>query len=247
MERATQGAAQRGTYDIGERRPTRFLGSLSGPAREELLSIGSPQQYRPGEKILVEGTPGDYLVLLKTGCVKVTGKLANGHEALIAIRVGGDVVGEMAVIDDVPRSATVTACDDIDAHVVQGRAMRSFLDKCPEAAIQIVRLSNRRLRTANSWRIAFGEFTVRVRLARALAELAENYGRLVRSHTLICIDLTQAELAALVGAQEGTVQKALADFRDEGIITTGSRRKAVIKLDRLREIGLLPPMRVDRT
>ncbi|MEU4113437.1 Crp/Fnr family transcriptional regulator [Kitasatospora sp. NPDC028055] len=242
MERASQGTARRGIDDIGERRPARFLGSLSGPVREELLSIGSPQQYSPGEKILVEGAPGDYLVLLKSGCVKVTGRLANGREALLAIRVGGDVVGEMAVLDDVPRSATVTACDDIDAHVVQGRAMRSFLDKRPEAAIQIVRLGNRRLRTANSWRIEFGEFPVRVRLARVLAKLAEDYGRPVGSHTLICVDLTQAELAAFIGSKQRAVEKALEGFRDEGIITTGYRQKAVKKLDRLREIGHLPPI-----
>ncbi|GAB2698410.1 Crp/Fnr family transcriptional regulator [Kitasatospora kifunensis] len=240
MERATQGTARRGTDDIGERRPARFLGSLSGPVREELLSIGSPWQYPPGKKILEEGESGDYLVLLKTGQVKVTRRLGNGHEALIAIRVGGDVVGEMAVMDDVPRSATVTACDDIDACVVQGQAMRNFLDKCPEAAIQVVRLSNRRLRTANSWRIAFGEFPVRVRLARVLAELAEDYGKPVLSYTVIGLDLTHTELAALIGARRETVQKTLASFRAEKIITTGSRRMEVIKLDRLRAIGLLP-------
>ncbi|MEU0937240.1 Crp/Fnr family transcriptional regulator [Embleya sp. NPDC005971] len=240
MEHVTQRTAWRGTDGIGQRRPDRFLGSLSAPVREELLSIGSPEQYPLGEKILVEGALGDYLVLLKTGCVKVTGRLGNGHEALVAIRIGGDVVGEMAVIDDVPRSATVTACDDVDAHVVQGRAMRSFLDKCPEAAIQIVRLSNRRLRAANSRRIAFGEFPARVRLARALTELAENYGRAVRSHTLICVDLTHTELAGFIGSQLRTVQKALAGFRAEGIITTGSRRMEVIKPDRLRMIGRLP-------
>lgn len=240
MERAIQGTAQRHTYDVGAWPPARFLGSLSGPAREKLLSIGSPQQYPPGERILVEGTPGDYLVLLTTGYVKVTGKLANGHEALIAIRVGGDVVGEMAVIDDVPRSATVTAYDDVEAHVVHGRAMRSFLEKCPEAAMQIVRLSNRRLRRANSWRIAFGEFTVRVRLARILVELAEAYGKTLGSHTLICVDLTQAELAELIGSKKRAVQQTLTGFRAAGIVRTSRRQTEVIKLDRLRAIGLLP-------
>ncbi|WP_433890580.1 Crp/Fnr family transcriptional regulator [Streptomyces sp. CA-111067] len=247
MERAMQGSAGRGTDHIGGPRPARFLSSLSGPVREELLSIGSPQKYPPGEKILVEGAPGDYLVLLRTGCVKVTGRLGNGHDALIGIRVGGDVVGEMAVIEGAPRSATVTACEDIDAHVVQGRAMRSFLDKWPEAAIQIARLSNRRERTANSWRIAFSAFPARVRLARALVELAENHGRLVRtygrparSYTLICVNLTHIELAGLIGARQGTVQKTLATFRAEGIVATANRRMEVFKLDRLRAIGLLP-------
>lgn len=240
MERATQGTARRCTDGTGQREPALFLGSLPEMVREELLSIGSPRQYSRGEKILVEGTRSDYLVLLKSGRVKVTGKLGSGQDALIAIRVGGDVVGEMAVIDDVPRSATVTACDDVEAHVVQGRAMRRFLDKRPEVALEIARLSTRRLRKANSWRIAFAGSSVRVRLAWMLAELAQEHGIAVRSYILICLDLTQTELGAFIGAKQSAVHKTLARFRDEGIITTGSRRMEVMKLDRLREIGGLP-------
>lgn len=242
MERATQGTTRRGTYDIGERRSARFLGSLSEEAREELLSIGSPRQYPPGAKILVEGTPGDCLVILETGYVKVTRKRANGDEALIAIRAGEDVVGEMAVIDDVPRSATVTAGEDIDAHVVQRRALRSFLDKHPEATLQILRLINCRMRSAISRLSTFGEFTVRVRLARALAELADNHGKPLDSRTLICLELTQAELAAFVGSQERAVQQALARFRKEGIVETDYRKISVLKPDLLRARGLLPPI-----
>ncbi|MFC8171001.1 Crp/Fnr family transcriptional regulator [Streptomyces sp. NPDC057242] len=242
MERATQGTVRRGAHEIGERRPVRFLGSLSEAAREELLSIGSPRQYPPGAKILAEGTPGDCLMLLKNGYVKVTRKRANGREALIAIRAGGDVVGEMAVIDDVPRSATVTAGADIDVHVVQRRAVQKFLDKHPETALQIVRLSNRRLRSANSWRSAFGEFPVQVRLARVLAELAENHGKSLGSHTLICVELTQAELGALIGSRERAVQKALERLRAEGVVRIKNREMAVLKPDRLRAIGFLPPI-----
>ncbi|MFD6421338.1 Crp/Fnr family transcriptional regulator [Streptomyces sp. NPDC060198] len=242
MERATQRTAQRGTYDIGEQRPPCFLGSLSAEAREELLSIGFPRQYPPGAKILVEGTPGDCLMLLETGYVKITRKRANGHEALIAIRAGGDLVGEMAVIDGVPRSATVTAGEDIDAHVIQRRAVQKFLNKYPETVLHITRLSNRRLHNANSWRMVFGEFPVRVRLARVLAELAENHGEIIGSHTLICVDLTQAELAALIGSRERAVQGALAGLRDAGVVRIRNREMAVLKPDRLRAMGLLPPI-----
>ncbi|MER7842699.1 Crp/Fnr family transcriptional regulator [Kitasatospora sp. NPDC096077] len=208
--------------------------------REELLSIGSPQRYSPGQEILLEGAREDYLVLLKSGRVKVTGRLGSGQEVLIAIRVGGDVVGEMAVIDDVPRSATVTASDDVEAYVIQGWAMRRFLEERPEVTLEIARLSTRRLRKANSWRIAFADSSVRVRLAWMLAELAQEHGIAVRSYVLICLDLTQTELGAFIGAKQSAVHKTLASFRDEGIITTGSRRMEVMKLDRLREIGGLP-------
>lgn len=55
MKRATRSTAQRRTYDIGERRPARFLGSLSEEVRGELLSIGSPQQYPPERRSLWKG------------------------------------------------------------------------------------------------------------------------------------------------------------------------------------------------
>ncbi|MFI1589517.1 Crp/Fnr family transcriptional regulator [Streptomyces halstedii] len=242
MERTTQGTARRGRYGIGKRQPSRFLGSLSEEVREELLSIGSPRRYPPGAKILVEGAPGDCLMLLETGYVKVTRKRANGHEALIAIRAGGDVVGEMAVIDGTPRSATVTAGEDTDVHVIQRRAVQAFLGKYPETTFHIMRLSNRRLHSANSWRIVFGEFPVRVRLARVLAELADNHGEFIGSHTLICVELTQAELATLIGSKERSVQGALAGFRDAGVVRIRNGEMAVLKPDRLRAIGLLSPI-----
>lgn len=241
MERAIQRTAQRGTYGIGERQPFRFLGGLPEKAREELLSIGSPRHYPPGAKILVEGTPGDCLMLLKTGYVKVTRRRANGHEALIAIRAGGDVVGERAVMDGAPRSATVTAGQDIDVHVIQRRAMQKFLGRHPETTLHIMRLSNHRLDSANSWRVVFGESPVRVRLARLLAELAQNHGRPVGSHTLICVELTQAELATLIGSRERSVQGALRELRAAGVVEIKNREVAVAKPDCLRAIGLLPP------
>ena len=237
MERATQGTAWRGADDIGERQPALFLDSLPRPVREALLSIGSPQRYAPGEKILAEGARGDYLVLLESGRVKVTGKLGSGQDALIAIRVGGDMVGEMAVIDGVPRSATVTACEDVEAHVIQGQAMRRFLDQYPEVALEIARLIIRRLRKANSWRIAFASSSVRVRLAWTLAELAQEHGRADRSYIVICLHLTQTELGAFVGAGHSAAHKALVRFRDEKIIRTSDHWMTVMKLNRLREIA----------
>lgn len=240
MERATQGTARRGTYGIGERRPSPFLGALPEDARAELLSIASPRHYPPGAKILVEGDPGDCLMLLETGYVKVTRRRANGRDALIAIRAGGDVVGERAVIDGAPRSATVTAGQDIDVHVIPRRAIRKFLGKHPETALRIMEISNRRLDTANSWRVVFGEFPVRVRLARLLAELAENHGQPIGSHTLICVELTQNELATYIGSRERSVQMALAGLRTAGVVEMRNHEMAVLDRDGLREIGHPP-------
>ncbi|MGW7428750.1 Crp/Fnr family transcriptional regulator [Streptomyces sp. NPDC054861] len=214
-----------------------FLGALPEAVRADLLNIGTRCRYVPEEILMHEGERSRHVVLLRSGFVKVTARLANGHEALLAIRVGGDIVGEMAAMDDAPRSATVTACGDIAASIVRESDLRLFLDTRPQAALAIAGIVSQRLRWANRRRVEFGGFPVKVRLARVLAELAASYGHRVPRGLVIGVDLTQPELAALTGSAEVTIHKALAELRRDDLITTGYRRTTVLDLDRLRRVA----------
>ncbi|MFC9431880.1 Crp/Fnr family transcriptional regulator [Streptomyces sp. NPDC056987] len=222
-----------------------FLGGLSEGIRTGLLRLGTRCRYLPGEVLIREGDHSNHVVLLRSGFVKVTAQLDSGHEALLAIRVGGDIIGEMAAMDDgAPRSATVTACGEIAASVVRESDLRVFLASHPEAARAVNRIVVRRLRWANQRRVEFGGYPVKVRLARVIAELAVSYGHPVPRGLAIGVDLTQPELAALTGSAEVTIHKALAELRRDGLITTGYRRNVVLDLARLREIARLgPPLR----
>ncbi|MEV4948729.1 Crp/Fnr family transcriptional regulator [Streptomyces sp. NPDC053755] len=214
-----------------------FLGALPEAVRADLLRIGTRCRYVPEEILMHEGERSRHVVLLRSGFVKVTARLANGHEALLAIRVGGDIVGEMAAMDDAPRSATITACGDIAASIVRESDLRLFLNSRPEAALAIAGIVTQRLRWANRRRVEFGGFPVKVRLARVLAELAASYGHRVPRGLVIGVDLTQPELAALTGSAEVTIHKALAELRRDDLITTGYRRTTVLDLDRLRQVA----------
>ncbi|MGW4237838.1 Crp/Fnr family transcriptional regulator [Streptomyces sp. NPDC004749] len=219
-----------------------FLGGLSDVVRTELLRLGTRCRYLPGETLIREGDHSNHVVLLRSGFVKVTARLDNGHEALLAIRVGGDIVGEMAAMDDgARRSATVTACGEIAASIVRETDLRLFLDSRPEAARAVNRIVVRRLRWANQRRIEFGGYPVKVRLARVLTALAVSYGHHVPRGIVIGVNLTQPELAALTGSAEVTIHKALAELRRDGLITTGYRRTTVLDLKRLRENARLEP------
>ncbi|MDO0927233.1 Crp/Fnr family transcriptional regulator [Streptomyces sp. TG1A-8] len=217
-----------------------FLGGLSEPVRSKLLGIGTRCRYLPGEVLIREGDRSNHVVLLRSGFVKVTASLDNGHEALLAIRVGGDIVGEMAAMDDgAPRSATVTACGEIAASMVRESDLRFFLESHPEAARAVNRIVIQRLRWSNQRRVEFGGYSVKVRLARVLAELAASYGHPVPRGIVIGVNLTQPELAALTGSAEVTIHKALAELRRDGLITTGYRRTTVLDVNRLRETARL--------
>ncbi|MFD5033123.1 Crp/Fnr family transcriptional regulator [Streptomyces sp. NPDC058405] len=219
-----------------------FLGGLSEVIRTGLLRLGTRCRYLPGEVLIREGDRTNHVVLLRSGFVKVTAQLDNGHEALLSIRVGGDIVGEMAAMDDgALRSATVTACGEIAASIVRESDLHFFLASHPEAARAVNRIVVRRLRWANQRRVEFGGYPVKVRLSRVLAELAVSYGHSVPRGLVIGVDLTQPELAALTGSAEVTIHKALAELRRDGLITTGYRRTTVLDLARLRETARLGP------
>jgi len=191
-----------------------------------------------------EGELGTAVYLLLSGCVKVTARSGNGTDSLLAIRVGGDVIGELAVMDGDPRSATVTACriEPTVAVAVDRAAFLGFLGGHPAVATLLTEVVGRRLRWANRRRVEFGSFDVKVRTARVIAELAAAYGqRLPINGVTIGTNLSQGELATLVGAAVPSVQKALRELRTAGLIGTGYRMMVALDLPGLRALSGLPP------
>jgi CRP-like cAMP-binding protein len=121
--------------------------------------------------------------------------------------------------------------------VITQATFHRFLVQYPDAAVAVVRSVGGKLRWATQRRIDFSGLEVRLRLARVLVELASAYGLETAGGVEIAVALAQPELAALVGAAEPTVHKALADFRRRRIIVTGYRCIRVVDLPALRVIA----------
>ncbi|MGA5896530.1 Crp/Fnr family transcriptional regulator [Streptomyces venetus] len=218
-----------------------LLGVVAPEARRELLELGVPARFEAGKVLLTEGAGTRHMLVLLSGFAKVTARVENGEESLLAVRVGGDSVGEMAALDGSPRSATVTACGPLSALVVQPAALHALLARRPEVHLALTRILADRLRWANRRRLDFKGYPAKVRLARLLVELATRYGRPVGDGTVLGCRLTQPELAALTGAAETTIHKGLRELRREGLLETGYGSTVIRDLDRLREIGDLAP------
>ncbi|GAA4315010.1 Crp/Fnr family transcriptional regulator [Streptomyces venetus] len=218
-----------------------LLGVVAPEARRELLELGVPARFEAGKVLLTEGAGTRHMLVLMSGFAKVTARVENGEESLLAVWVGGDSVGEMAALDGSPRSATVTACGPLSALVVQPAALHALLARRPEVHLALTRILADRLRWANRRRLDFKGYPAKVRLARLLVELATRYGRPVGDGTVLGCRLTQPELAALTGAAETTIHKGLRELRREGLLETGYGSTVIRDLDRLREIGDLAP------
>ncbi|WP_034261343.1 Crp/Fnr family transcriptional regulator [Actinospica robiniae] len=214
------------------------LGRLGPPARARLLSLGSLAQYPAAGRVLIrEGEETTFVMILIDGVVKATALTQDGRDALLAVRMGGDLVGELSAVDGGPRSATVTTCGALVARVV---SRAEFLD-CTRRDPQIAHIINTsvvaKLRNANRRRVEFTGCDVRTRLARVLHQTAVTYGVESGQGILVTWPLTQPEIATLAGAAEPTVHKVLRALRDEGVVSTGYRSIRVLDVHRLYAIA----------
>ena len=218
-----------------------FLERLPESIRSELLGLGVQRAY-PGDHVLLrQGEHGGSIWLLLDALIKVTARVENGSEALLAIRVSGDVVGEMGAIDGGVRSATVTTCGRSVAHQIRGAVFVEFLRRQPDAGLTINRMMAERLRWANQRRLDFTGYETGVRLARVLVALAGRHGRPCLDGLDVGLPLTQTELGGMVGAREVTVQKALRSLASVGLVQPGHRGIIITDLPGLARYADLDP------
>ncbi|KAA2253552.1 Crp/Fnr family transcriptional regulator [Solihabitans fulvus] len=204
-----------------------LLGRLSDSVRSALLMQGRVSSFPAGTTLVREGETSTHVLVLMTGMVKVTATTEGGHTTLLAIRVAGDIIGELAPIDSAPRSASVVAAVPTRAVIITGEAFLGFLAGHPVASLEMMRALSAKLRSATSARVAAGSYTVVARLAQVLRELSMSYGEKRDGLLGIGVPLSQADLAALVGASDAAIHKALRVLRECGAIDTGYRRIVV--------------------
>lgn len=199
---------------------------LTPDERDELLSAGVTRSVSSGRQLLVEGRHDTHIEIIREGYVKVTTEVG-GAPRLLAIRLPGDIVGELGAVTSTGRSATVTAGEGVIATVVRQPDFLRFLERRPHASQQITATVGERLRWANLRRSEFSAFPVHVRLARVLGDIAAVCGTEVDEGVMIPVPLTQTELATLIGAAPDSVQRASRHLRELGYIDTGYRRIVV--------------------
>jgi CRP/FNR family transcriptional regulator, cyclic AMP receptor protein len=193
--------------------------SLPSRAWAELLACGTTRHYRPSAVLLQQGARGAYVLSLTEGRVLVTKAAPGGEEMIMGIGDPGEILGDMTVLDQAPRSATVTALTNCTVNVLSSEQFRALIQR-HEAVEIVARHAFARVREAEQTRFQMSTFPVTQRLACALV-------RLMAGTPGDGIELSQDQLARLVGSSRNTIVTTLASLRAEGIITT-SRRRVII-------------------
>lgn len=195
----------------------------------------SMQEFRvaKGDTVFREGDDGDRLYVVSDGKIKLTHAAPDGRETLLAVMGPGDMFGELSLFDPGPRTATASAVVDTMLLGLNHQSLRAWLTGRPEVAEALLRALAQRLRRTNETLADLVFSDVPGRVAKALLDLGERFGETRPDGLFVEHDLTQEELAQLVGASRETVNKALADFVARGWIKLESRSVTITDVERL--------------
>ena len=186
-----------------------------------------------GSILFKEGDDGEHLYVIVDGKLKLGTSSGDGRENLLSILGPGEMFGELSLFDPGPRTSTATAVTDAKLISLSHEKVIPWLKQNPEVSLQLLTRLSQRLRRTNE---AVGDLVfsdVPGRVAKALIDLGDRFGKTTPEGLLVNHDLTQEELAQLVGASRETVNKALADFAGRGWLKLDGRSVLIADVDRL--------------
>jgi CRP/FNR family transcriptional regulator, cyclic AMP receptor protein len=201
-------------------RPESLLAALPAELSQSLFAKARPVSLAASETLFVAGEEGDGCYRVDEGLLKASVAAATGGERILAILGPGAVVGELSVIDGGPRSASVTALRDSKLSFVGRATFEAFGQSTPELYHHMTALLAHRLRDTNDALLATNFLSVKGRVARAMLNLAEAFGRdLGQGRILIRQKVSQSDLAAMAGIARENVSRVLNDWVHRSLVS----------------------------
>jgi len=213
--------------------PASVMAVCSASELGDLLSVASIHKMKAGDTILEQGEDGDALIVLLAGVARVSLIAPNGQEIVLDYAERGAVLGEIAVLDGLPRTASATARYAGQYLRVTRGAFESFISQHPKVAVRMLREMARRLRDADTTIESDRAFAAGPRLARFLKRLTEQKAD---GHKLAG-DLSQGELGNFVGMSRENINRQLAQWADLGIIELAQGKIRIIDQGYLGQIA----------
>jgi len=193
--------------------PENLLSVLPKEVAAALFAAARTHHLKADQTLFTAGDPGDGCYRVESGLLKVTVISASGRERILAILGPGALVGELAMIDAQPRSASVVAARDSKLSYISRLTFEKVSEAHPEVYRHIVNLLVRRLRDTNSVITAMTFLSLKGRVAYALLSLAEAFGQDVGAGRIVVRQkVTQADLAAMTGIARENVSRILNDW-----------------------------------
>jgi CRP-like cAMP-binding protein len=204
-------------------RPGRQQSVLSGLPKEmseQLFSGASKVKLAADQTLFTAGDAGDGCYHVSSGLLKVNMVSAAGAERILAILGPGAMVGELAMLDGLPRSASVVSVRESELLFISRSRFEEFTTRNPEVYKHLIALLASRLRETDEVIAAESFLPLKGRVAMTLLELADHFGDDVGAgRTVIRHKFGQGELAAMAGIARENVNRILADWKRKKLVS----------------------------
>jgi CRP-like cAMP-binding protein len=186
--------------------------------RDAVVARARIRHFAAGETIFLMGSPGDSMMAVLSGQVRISVPSPEGREILLAIFQPGEVFGEIALLDGKERTADARAMTACDLAILERRDVFAFLERQPNAWPRLVEVLCDRLRTTDQHIAEVALLQLPVRLAKALLRMADSEANVAQGRGGATVQLSQRELGNIVGAARESVNKCLREWQRSGLV-----------------------------
>jgi CRP-like cAMP-binding protein len=210
-----------------------LLQHLQPEELDELLTVAFVRRAASGEMLFQKGDPGDSLMAIISGRIKISTLSESGKEVALNILGPGDMFGEIALIDGRERTADASAMAASELLVIQRRDFMPFLEHRPDVSARLLVVLCERIRWVSDLYEDAVFLDLPARLSKQLLRLAKAYGEPVPNGTMISLKLSQQELGNLMGTTRESVNKQIGAWREEGLISIDKGFITIHEMDTL--------------
>lgn len=213
-----------------------IFSELEAERLQQISRLGSRKFYKRDSVILREDETGSALFVIIFGKVKISRSSEDGKEVILTILNESDFFGEMAILDGLNRSATVTALDDTELFLIQRTDFLNLLYENPEVSIALLHELTRRLRATDLRIKSLSLRDAEGKVAAVILQLADDIGKI--RHGKVEIDRLpiQNDLANMAGTSRETISRTLHSFSKRKLIELVGTRLTILNFDKFKKL-----------
>src|SRR5262245_61901343 len=208
--------------------------ALDEDARQDLATRVRYRSYQAGEPIFHVGAPGQSMMVILSGVVRISLPGPRGKAVILADLAAGEILGEVALLDGKERSADATALTNCDLLVLERRDALSVLEKRADLCLKLLELMCARLRRSDARMADIAFFELPARLAKVILD---RIGQPSRTDARLKLSLSQAELAGMINASRENVNRCLRNWQRQAIVDIDDRWIVVLQRDALAALA----------
>jgi CRP/FNR family cyclic AMP-dependent transcriptional regulator len=223
--------SQANTVSVIALRCLPLFSGLQPAALEPIARLSLLRRVPRGAVVVMAGDRTDFVYIILSGSLKVLVNDEEGREVILSILGPGELFGEMGVIDDTPRSASVVAATSAELVVITKSDFKRVMQENFDVSLYIMRNLAHRLRLADRKIESLALLDVYGRVARLLLENAEKVG----DEMVVTKKITKQDMAKMIGASREMVSRVMKDLAAQGLIEEGNGR--IVLRERIGSLG----------